>query len=42
MQKIMKTIAILSCLLFANFSVAGEAEDFAFFEAKVRPILIGG
>ncbi|NBT63053.1 MAG: xanthan lyase, partial [Planctomycetia bacterium] len=36
----MKTIAILSCLLFASVSVAGEAEDFAFFEAKVRPLLI--
>ena len=40
MQKIMKTIAILSCFLFASISIAGEAEDFAFFEAKVRPLLI--
>ncbi|NDH06050.1 hypothetical protein EBX93_09000, partial [bacterium] len=36
----MKKITTLSVFLFASFAIAGEADDFAFFESKVRPILI--
>jgi len=40
MRITMKTIVLFSSFLFASFAVAGEVEDFAFFEAKVRPLLI--